>query len=195
MLGSIKHLDKSINDNSARRLDHYDVIASRAGFGVPHSEIELQTEFNTFIATHWGSNTNQHMDWAVGGTRIKPIRSVYASNSMLSVRLQLFKYRGSADAQWISMNKWPRWQVQREVCATIFSENIEDLWFSCYNENNDRGCLGVVCEAPSAQDEWLRSLGFWLHHSPLALGCFTTNTQQPQSFSPNQVDITIGMLN
>ena len=45
MLGTIKFVDKSVNDNSARRLDHGDVIASRSGFGVPtgvpHSEVEL----------------------------------------------------------------------------------------------------------------------------------------------------------
>ena len=28
--------------------------------GVPHSEVELQTEFKLFAATHFGSNTNQH---------------------------------------------------------------------------------------------------------------------------------------
>ena len=66
MLGTIKFVDKSVNDNSARRLDHCDVIASRSGFGVPngvpHSEVELQTEFKSFIAGHLGSNTNQHTD-------------------------------------------------------------------------------------------------------------------------------------
>ena len=36
MLGTIKFVDKSVNDNSPRRLDHCDlVIASRGGFGVP----------------------------------------------------------------------------------------------------------------------------------------------------------------
>ena len=44
MLGTIKFVDKSVNDNSVRRLDHCDVIASRSGFGVPtgvpHSEVE-----------------------------------------------------------------------------------------------------------------------------------------------------------
>ena len=66
MLGTIKFVDKSVNDNSARRLDHYDVIVSRSEFGVPtgvpHSTIELQTEFKSFIAAHLGSNTNQHTD-------------------------------------------------------------------------------------------------------------------------------------
>ena len=66
MLRTIKFVDKSVNDNSARRLDHCDVITSRSGFGlptgVPHSEIELQTEFKSFTAAHLGSNTNQHTD-------------------------------------------------------------------------------------------------------------------------------------
>ena len=30
--------------------------------GVPHSEVELQTEFKSFTAAHLGSNTNQHTD-------------------------------------------------------------------------------------------------------------------------------------
>ena len=66
MLGTIKVVDKSVNDNSARRLDHCDVIASRSGFsvptGAPYSEVELQTEFKSFAAAHLGSNTNQHTD-------------------------------------------------------------------------------------------------------------------------------------
>ena len=66
MLGTIKFVDKSVNDNSARRLDYCDVIASRSGFGVPtcvpHSEVELQTEFKSFTEARLGSNTNQHTD-------------------------------------------------------------------------------------------------------------------------------------
>ena len=62
----LEFVDKSVNDNSARRLDHYDVIASSSGFGVatdvPHSEVELQTEFKSFTAAHLGSNINQHTD-------------------------------------------------------------------------------------------------------------------------------------
>ena len=66
MLGTIKFVDKSVNDNSAHRLDHCDVIALHSGFGVvtdvPHREVELQTEFKSFTAAHLGSNTNQHTD-------------------------------------------------------------------------------------------------------------------------------------
>ena len=64
MLGTIKFVDKSVSDTSARRFDHCDVKAWRSGFGVPtgvpHSEVELQTEFKSFIAAHLGSNTNRH---------------------------------------------------------------------------------------------------------------------------------------
>ena len=38
--------------------------------GVPHSEVELQTEFKSFTAAHLGSNTNQHTDWTLGTTYI-----------------------------------------------------------------------------------------------------------------------------
>ena len=34
MLGTIRFVDKSVNDNSARRLNNCDVIALRSGFGV-----------------------------------------------------------------------------------------------------------------------------------------------------------------
>ena len=56
MLGTIIFVDKSVNDNSARRLYHCDVIASCSGFGVAtgvsHREVELQTEINSFTAAH-----------------------------------------------------------------------------------------------------------------------------------------------
>ena len=75
MLGTIKFVDKSVNDNSARRLDHCDVIASRSGFGVatdvPHSEVELQTEFKSFTAAH--------LDQTQTNTRIEHLEA-HASN-------------------------------------------------------------------------------------------------------------------
>ena len=108
MLGTIKFVDKSVND-SARRLDHCDIIASRSGFGVPtgvpHSEVELQTAFKLFKAAYLGSNTNQHADWTRGGTCIKSSRSVYAPHLVQSVWLLLSKYRGGDNANWISKKK------------------------------------------------------------------------------------------
>ena len=102
MLGTLRFVHKSVNDKSACRLDHCDVIASHNGFGVvtdePHSEVELQTEFKSFTAAHLGSKTNQHMDWTLGGTCIISSRSVYAPHLVQSVRLHLFEYRGGDNA-------------------------------------------------------------------------------------------------
>ena len=57
MLGTIKFVDKSVHDNSARRLDHCDVIALRSGFGVPTgvplSEVELETELSHLQQLIW----------------------------------------------------------------------------------------------------------------------------------------------
>ena len=95
MLRTIKFVDKSVNDDSACRLDHCDIIASRNGFGVPmgvpHSEVELQTELKSFTAAHLGSNTNQHTGWTLGSTCTKSSRSVYASHLVQSLQLLLFK--------------------------------------------------------------------------------------------------------
>ena len=135
MLGTIKFVDNSVNDNSARRLNHCDVIASRSGFGMPLSEDELQTEFKSLTDAHLGSNTNQHTDW---GTFIKSSRSVYAPHLVQSVRLHLFKYRGDDNDHWISKNKMAATAVQWELCGANFRENIANLWVSCYHGNNDR---------------------------------------------------------
>ena len=160
MLGAIKFVDKSVNDNSARRLDHCDVIASRSGFGVPtgvpHSEVELQTEFKSYIAAHLGSNTNQHTDWTLGGTCINSSRSFYAPHLVQSVRLHLFKYRGGENAHWISKNKMAATAVQGELCGANFRENIVNLCVSCYIGNNDRSARVLFVQHPREQGEWLR---------------------------------------
>ena len=160
MLGTINFVDKSVNDNSTRRLDHCDVIASRSGFGVPtgvpHSEVELQTEFKSFTAAHLGSNTNQHTDWTHGVICIYSSRSIYAPHIVQSMRLLLFTYRGGDNAHWISKNKMAATAVQWEQCGTNFRENIANLWVSCYNGNNDRSARELFVQHPREQGEWLR---------------------------------------
>ena len=160
MLGTIKFVDKSVNNDSTCRLDHCDVKASRNGFGVPtgvpHSEVELQTEFKSFIAAHLGSNTNQHTGWTLGSTCTKSSRSVYATHSVQSVWLLLFKYRGGDNAHWISKNKMAATAVQWELCGMNFRENITNLWVSCYNGNNDRSARVLFVQHPREQGEWLR---------------------------------------
>ena len=180
MLGTIRFVDKSVNDKSARRLYHCDVIASRSGFGVatevPHSEIELKTEFKS--AAHVGSNTNQHTDWTHGGTCIISSRSIYAPHLVQFVRLHLSKYRGGDNAHWISKSKMAATAVQGELCGANFRENIANILVSCYNGTNDRSARVLFVQH-------LATLGFWLHHSPCSLGCWTNNTLAARSLSPN----------
>ena len=193
MLGTIKFVDKNVNDNSARRLDHCDVIASRSGFGVatdvPHSKVELQTEFKSFTAAHLGSNTKQHTDWTLGGTCIKSSRSVYAPHLVQSVRLHLFKYRGGDNAHWISKNKMAATAVQWELCGANFRENIANYEFRAIMGimTGLLGCCASSTLASKANDDvkTLATLGIWLHHSPCCLGCWTNNTLAARSLSPN----------
>ena len=163
MLGTIKFVDKSVNDNSPCRLHQCDIIASRSGCGVPtvvpHSEVELQNEFKSFTAAHLGPNTNQRMDWTLGGTCIKSSRSVYALHLEQSVWLHLFKYGGGDHAHWISKNKIAMTAVQWELCGTNFHENIANLWVSCYNGNNDQSARVLFIQH-------LREQGEWLHQKP-----------------------------
>ena len=122
MLGTIGFVDKIVNDNRARRLYNCDVIASRSGFGLsigaPHSEVELQTQFKSFIAAHLGSNTNQHTNWTIGGTCIESSGSVNAPHLVRSVRQHLLKYRGGDKARGTSKNR---------MTATVVS--VRALWF------------------------------------------------------------------
>ena len=160
MLGTIKFVDNSVNDDMARRLDHCDIIALCSVFGVPtgvpHSEVELQTEFKSFTAAHLGSNTNLRTDWTLGGTCIKSSRSIYAPHLVQSVRLHLSKYSGVDNAHWISKNKMAATAVQWELCSTKFRENIANLWVSCYNGLNDQAARVLFIRHPREQGEWLR---------------------------------------
>ena len=75
------------------------------------------------------SNTNQHMDWTIGSTRITPSRSLYVRNLTSSARLQLFKDRGIDNAQWNSMNKMAATPGLARAVRHDFSENIENCIF------------------------------------------------------------------
>ena len=102
MLGTVKFVDKSVNGNSARRLDHCDVIASRGRFGVPtgvpHSEVELQTEFKSFAAVQWelcGTNVRENI--ANLGV------SCYNGNNGRSARV-LFVQHPREQGDWLRQN-------------------------------------------------------------------------------------------
>ena len=139
----MKFVDKNVNDDSACRLDHCDVIASRSGFGVTtdvlHSEVELQSEFKSF---------RRHTHLIQQVSLCPPL--------VQSVRLLSFKYRGGDNAHWISKNKMAATAVQWELCGANFRENIANLWVSCYNGNNDRSARVLFVQHPREQGEWLR---------------------------------------
>ena len=187
MLGTIKFVDKSVNDDSACRLDHCDVIASLNRFGVPtgvpHSEVELQTEFKSFTAGHLGSNTNQHTGWTLGSTCTKSSRSVYAPHLVQSVWLLLFKYRGGDNAHWISKNKMAVTAVQWELCGMNFRENIANSWVSCYNGNNDWSARVLFVQHPQEQGEWWRQNPryAWVLTASFALLPRVLDKQHPRS--------------
>ena len=156
-------------------------------FRVPHSEVELQTQFKPFTAAHWGSNINQYVDWIVGGAFVKSSRSFYAPHLVQSVLLHLFKHIWGDNAHWISKNNitaavvpWePRgknkWQISR-ICE--FRVMMEIM----------TGLLGYNSSSTlrSRADEYVKTLatlGVWLHHSPCSLGCRTNNTLADRSLS------------
>ena len=107
MLGTIKSVDEGVNDNSARKLDYCDVIASRSVAGsvcplVCHTA-KLNSKLSYLQQLIW--------DQTQTNTRIEHLKThasnpaVYAPNIVQSVRLHLFKYRGCDNAHWISKNK------------------------------------------------------------------------------------------
>ena len=174
MLGTIKVVDKSVNDDSARRLDHCDVRASRSRFsvptGVPHSKVELQTEFKSFTAAHLGSNTNHHTPWTLGGTCIKFSRSVYAHHLVQSVWLHLFKYRGGDNAHWIYKNKMTVTAVQWGRISVKIS------WICEF-----RVIMGII----------IGQLGCC---SSSTLGCWTNNTLAARLLSPKSSSLMMKFL-
>ena len=83
------------------------------------------------------------------------------------MRSLLFKYRGGDNAHWISKNKMVATAVQWGLCGTNFRENIASLFLGSW-----------------ANDYVKTMRGFWLHHSPCSLGCWTHNTLTIRSLSP-----------
>ena len=187
MLGTIKFVDKSVNDNSARRLDPCDVIASRSGFGVPtgvsHCEVELQTEFKSYTAAHLGSNTNQHTDWTLGGICIKSSRSVYVPHAVQSVRLHYLSIEGMTMLTGFPRTGWPRRRFSESyvVRISIKISRICEFRVIMGIMTGPFGCCSSSTIGSRADDyvKILATLGFWLHYSPCALGCW--DEQQPGS--------------
>ena len=157
MLGTIKFVDKSVNDNSAHRLDHCDVIASRSGFGRGGGggggggggsvcPLVCHTAKLNSKSTH-GLNTWRHMH---------QIQQVSFCPSFSTIHAIVFIQVPRGDnAHWISKNKMAATAVQWELCSMNFRVNIANLWVSCYNGNNDRSARVLFVQHPWEQGEWL----------------------------------------
>ena len=139
-------------------------------FGVPHSE----TEFNSFTTTFWGSNTRHHMDCTVGGTCTKPNWSVYAPYVIPSMKLQLIKREGRC-----SVNG--RYTRFTESCVAQFSVTMFRFMFrfimGIMTGLFGRSLCSILGLRANNYVKTLTSTGFLLHHSPLAIGCFTNNAR------------------
>ena len=143
--------------------------------GVPHSEVELQTE--SFTTALLGSNTNQHMNWTLGGTCIS------LSPSLSTIRaIALFKYRGGNNAHWISKNKMATKAVQcmRYKFPWKYHKFYEFRVICKYG----KVCLGVVCPAPKGAGRMMPSkpipcsgFDFIIHPAPSGAG--RTTPEQP----------------
>ena len=189
MLGTIKFVDKSVNDDSACRLDHCDVIASLNGFGVPtgvpHSEVELQTEFKSFTAAHLGSNTNQHTGWTLGSTCTKSSRSVYVPHLYDCFYLTT---EGMTMLTGFPRTRWPRRRSSESYAVWISVKILRICEFRVIMGimTSLLGCCLSSTLGSRANDyvKTLATLGFWLHHSPCSLRCWTNNTLAARSLPP-----------
>ena len=146
MLGTIEFIDKSVNDNSACRLDHCQVIASHSEARCAPQKSWTPNWFKVINSSSFGIK-KQHKGWTVGGSYIKSSRSVYAPHLVQSMRLLLFKYRGADNMHCISENKMAATALQWELCGTNLCENIVNLRVSCHDGNNDRSALVLFIRA------------------------------------------------
>ena len=134
------------------------------------------------------TQTNTQIEHTDGGTCIKSSRSVYAPHFVQSVRLHLFKSRGGDNAHWISKSKMAATAVQRGR----FSVKIS--WICEFRVimgimTGLRECCSSSTLGSRANDyvKTLATLGFWLHHSPCSLGCWTNNTLAARSLCLKQL--------
>ena len=141
ILGTIKFVDKSVNDNSARRLDHCDVIDSRSGFGVPtgvpHSKVELQTKLkkksNTRMLVTFGICFKQHFD----------------------TRYLVF-YNTSPPRMFSSLGLLWEYRIQHGANGPLYVTSNYSTWIFC------RGVSGFATDCPCGA--WCRGLTTCLLH-------------------------------
>ena len=124
MFGIIKFGDKSINDSSARWLDHRDVIASCSEVRRAAQQSWTPNRDQIIYSSSFGVNHKPTRELHSWSPFVKCSRSVYAPHLVQSVLLPLFK-------EGVSMvTGFPKMVpavVQRELCGTNFREDIANF--------------------------------------------------------------------
>ena len=102
------------------------------------------------------------------------------------MRLLLFKYRGGDNARWIPRTRWPRLRFSESYAVRI--SRICEFRVIMGIMTSLLGCCWSSTLRSRGNDyvKTLATLGFWLHHSPCSLGCWTNNTLAARSLSPKQ---------
>ena len=134
-----------------------------------------------------GSRANDYVKNLTCITCIKSSMSVYAPHLVQSVRLHLSKYRGVTMLTGFPRTRWPRRRLSESYAVRI-SVKTSRIWeFRVIWEQWPVGCCSYSTLGSRANDyvKNLTTLGFWLHHSPWSLGCWTNNTLAAWSLSPN----------
>ena len=138
MLGTIKFVDKDVIHNSACRLYHRDVIASRSEVQCVHwcgaqrsstsnwVKVIYSSSFGIRRKPTYGLNSWRHMH--------QILQNSLCPRLVQSMRLHLVKYRGGDNTHWIPKNKMTVTAVHWELCGTNFR----------------------VISLPREQGEWLR---------------------------------------
>ena len=113
------------------------------------------------------------MDSTVGGTSVKPRRSVYVHHSVQSVLLHLFKHRGVTMLTGFPRTRWPRRRFIESSAARISAKisRICEFHIIMGIMTGLLGCCSSNTFGSRANDfvKTLATLGFWLHHSPCSL--------------------------
>ena len=105
-----------------------------------------------------------------------------------SVRLLSFKYRGVAMLIGFPRTRWPRLRFSESYAVRISVKISRICEFRVIMGimTGLLGCCSSSTLGSRANDyvKTLATLGFWLHHSPCSLGCWTNNTLAARSLSP-----------
>ena len=105
-----------------------------------------------------------------------------------SVRLLSFKYRGVTMLTGFPRTRWPRLRFSESYAVRISVKISQICEFRVIMGiiTGLLGCCSSSTLGSRANDyvKILATLGFWLHHSPCSLGCWTINTLAARSLSP-----------